>query len=148
MTADSVVGSNCSAGDRTSVKKSVIGSNYLLRSNVKLKGCVVMNNVHIKDGANLSACLICGEVVVRASCVLKECRIATTTSVDDRTEATGRGFPGQDEDLTTITHGTMLLPVTQQSRHLFPSPEHSPDLDIFSSYSLPACTASTLSFMN
>lgn len=98
VSPDSLVGKSCSAGDRTSVKKTVIGNNCRLGSNVKLNGCVIMDNVEIKDGANLTSCIVCDDANVGASCVLKDCRVAASASVDDETEATDRSFGGENEN--------------------------------------------------
>lgn len=98
VTPDCIVAPGCSAGDRTSVKKSVIGKNCVLGSNVKLNGCVLLSNVTVKDGANLTATVVCDHAVIGPSCVLKECRVAADTTVDDETEATETGFGGEEEN--------------------------------------------------
>lgn len=97
VSLDSVVGTGCSAGDRTSVKKSIIGTNCVLGTNVKLNGCVVLSNVHIEDGANLTSTVICDNSVIKASCTLKNCRVAANTTVQNSTKATDRGFGGEQK---------------------------------------------------
>lgn len=98
VSLDTIVGNNCSAGDRTSVKKSVIGNGCTLGSNVKLNGCVLLANVEVMDGANLTSSVICEGAIIMASCILKECRVAAGTSVDEGTEAADRSFGSQVED--------------------------------------------------
>lgn len=97
VSADSVVGAECSAGDRTSVKKSVVGKQCVLGEKVKLNGCVLLSGVRVADGANLNACVVCDGGVIGARCVLKECRVAAGTVVEEGTEASGRAFGGQKE---------------------------------------------------
>lgn len=98
VSPDSIIGADCSAGDRTSVKKSVIGDDCVLGNNVKLNNCVLFSNARVLDGSNLTASIVCGEAVIGSKCVLKECCVAASTTVEDGTEASNRNFGAQEEE--------------------------------------------------
>lgn len=95
VSGDSAVGSQCTAGDRTSVKKSVIGDSCKLGTNVKLNSCVLLPNVCVEDGANLANCVVCDGATVGAGCILKDCRVAREALVVEGTEASDEDFGQQ-----------------------------------------------------
>lgn len=87
VSSDSLVGSNCTAGDRTSVKKSCVASNVSFGANVKLNGCAVLNDVKVGDGVSLNSCVLSAGASVEEGCVLKHCRVAAGVTVPAGTEA-------------------------------------------------------------
>jgi translation initiation factor eIF-2B subunit gamma len=95
VSVDSCVGRRCSAGDRSSVKRSCIGENVTLGAGVKVNGSVVMDNVILHDGANLAGCVIGAGAVVGKGSVLKDCRVAFAMQVHDETQATGEDLAAE-----------------------------------------------------
>ena len=85
--ADTVLGANVSAGDRTSIKKSVVGSDVTLGSNVKLNGCVIMSGCKIMDKVNLFGCVIGCDSQIMSGSVLKNCRVGHGAQVEANTRA-------------------------------------------------------------
>lgn len=104
VTADSLIGKNVSAGDRTSVKKSVVGDGSKLSSNVKINGCVVLAGVSLEEGVNLAGCVVCSGAVIGKNCTLKDCRVAKDVVIEEGTEASNRDF-GQKQGLSAENDG-------------------------------------------
>lgn len=94
VSADSIVGVNCIAGDKASVKKSSLGDNVFLEARVKMNGCVVMDGATLREGVNLTACVISRNAVIGQDCVLKACRVAPGVNVADSTVAEGKDLTG------------------------------------------------------
>lgn len=89
---DSSIGEGCSAGDRSSVKKTLLANAVHIGSNVKLNGCVVLRGVSIGDGSNLAACIVCSGASVGKNCSLRDCRVAAGMALPDNSEASGQDF--------------------------------------------------------
>lgn len=96
VSADSIVGSQVVAGDRTSIKKCTVGHRVVLGSQVKLNGCVVADDVTVMDGSNLNSTFLAPGCTVAEGCKLKECEVASGFTVPKGTTASNKTFSVQD----------------------------------------------------
>ncbi|RLV95533.1 Translation initiation factor eIF-2B subunit gamma [Spathaspora sp. JA1] len=86
---DSLVGDNCTLGEKTNVKTTVIGKNCTIGKRVKLTGCLILNNVIIEDDVQLENCIIGNDVIIHSKCKLINCNVESTNEILKGTLAKG-----------------------------------------------------------
>lgn len=78
---DSLVGANCTLGEKTNVKKTVIGKNCTIGKRAKLTGNLIMDNVTIEDDVQLENCIIGSGVVIHNKLKLINCNVESSHQV-------------------------------------------------------------------
>lgn len=104
LSKDSFVGAACTAGTRTSVKKSFLGNNVVLGDQVKLNKCIVLDDAVIEQQSNLTGTIVGPRATIGPNCTLKDCRVGADVEVSEATSAEGRDLgtgmaPETGEDL-------------------------------------------------
>jgi translation initiation factor eIF-2B subunit gamma len=79
----SLVGANCTIGEKVNVKNSVLGTHCKLGNNVNINNCIIMDHVVIGDNCSIKNSILCSNVNVESKCSVSDCQIGTGTHLEE-----------------------------------------------------------------
>ena len=81
--AGSLVGANCSIGEKVNVKNSVLGIHCKLGNNVNINNCIIMDHVIIGDNCHIKNSILCSNVNIESKCNVSDCQIGTGMHLEE-----------------------------------------------------------------
>ena len=81
--AGSLVGANCSIGEKVNVKNSVLGTHCKLGNNVNINNCIIMDHVIIGDNCHIKNSILCSNVNIESKCNVSDCQIGTGMHLEE-----------------------------------------------------------------
>lgn len=79
----SLVGANCTIGEKVNVKNSVLGTHCKLGNNVNINNCIIMDHVIVGDNCYIKNSILCSNVNIESKCNVSDCQIGTGTHVEE-----------------------------------------------------------------
>ncbi|KAI9610160.1 hypothetical protein H4Q26_007159 [Puccinia striiformis f. sp. tritici PST-130] len=80
--ADSLLGSNVTLADKSSVKKSIVGKNCSIGKSSKILNSILMEKVTIGEHVKIENCILTNNVVIGDRVELKDCEVEAGTVIE------------------------------------------------------------------
>jgi translation initiation factor eIF-2B subunit gamma len=85
---DSLIDSNVTIEEKTSIKETVIGANCQINEGAKLSQCLLMEGVVVGKNCKLTKCILGKRCVIGDNSILTDCEVQENLLVEPRSEST------------------------------------------------------------